>query len=626
MKLLTLLKKLLGWIWWALDGVRKLLQLFVVLFLVVLLLASLAPDVVDVPDDVALVLAPDGALVDQLSGSPLDRALARARGAPVRETLVKDLIDAVRAAADDDRIRALVLRLDGLGGAGLSKLQEVADEIVQFKESGKPVIAVGDGFSRNQYYLAAHADEIFMHPMGLIFVDGYSRYPTYFREAFEKVLVDFHVWAIGEYKSFVEPVSRDDMSDEDRESAGEYLGALWDTYQVDVTSARGLEPDALQRYADNATALLAAAGGDTGRLALDQQLVDQLLARDQSNARIRALVEPEDEDDEEEDEEVEVGYPRIGHAAYLRAVRRDDQPDEDADSVAVLVAAGTILDGEQPPGTIGGDSTAALIRGLHDDESVKALVLRVDSGGGSAFASDVILRELEVFQESGRPLVVSMGSVAASGGYWISMSADEIWASSATLTGSIGIGATIPTVPRTLDALGIHVDGVGTTELAGQFDLMRPLGPDIADMIGQAIQYGYENFITKVAAHREQDLNAVDAVVARGRVWVGSRAQDHDLVDRIGNLDDAIASAAELAGLAEDEYETRYIEKELELAEQIALELVRVASPVLSELRLAPEFSPEFQRLLEIAAEPFKWVDSLNDPKDLYAYCFCAVQ
>jgi len=252
-------------------------------------------------------------------------------------------------------------------------------------------------------------------------------------------------------------------------------------------------------------------------------------------------------------------------------------------------------------------------------------VLRVDSGGGSAFASEVILRELEVFQESERPLVVSMGSVAASGGYWISMSADEIWAAPTTLTGSIGIGATIPTFPRTLDALGIHVDGVGTTQLAGQLSPTRPLGADVSDLIGQSIEYGYEEFITKVAAHREQDVGAIDSV-ARGRVWIGADAQERDLVDRIGDLDDVIVSAAELAGLAEDEYEIRYVEKELELTEQLALELVQSAAPLLSALQVGPALSPEFQRLLSIAAEPLKWVDSLNDPKNLYAFCFCDVQ
>ena len=621
MKLLGLVKKSLGWIWRALDGTRKVLQLVVLLFVLILVLASLAPDVAVVPDDAALVLAPDGNLVDQLSGNPLDRALSRARGVPIRETLVKDLKDAIRAAADDDRIRALVLRLDGLGGAGLSKLQDLADEIVQFKESGKQVIALGDNFTRNQYYLAAHADEIYMHPMGFVYVDGYSRYPMYFREALEKTLVDFHVWAIGEYKSFVEPITRDEMSDQDREAASEYLAGLWDAYQADVTTARGLEQDALQRYADNASALLAAAGGDSAQLALDQQLVDELLARDQMNARIRAILDSEEEDEDEDDED-EVGYPQIGQGDYLQAVRRGEEIDDEADAVAVLVASGTILDGEQPPGTIGGNSTADMIRDLADEDSVKALVLRVDSGGGSAFASDVILRALEVFQESGRPLVVSMGSVAASGGYWISMSADEIWASPTTLTGSIGIGATIPTFPRTLDALGIHVDGVGTTALAGQLSLTRPLGPDISDLIEQSIEYGYEEFITKVASHRERAVEAIDAV-ARGRVWIGEDARERDLVDRIGDLDDAIASAAGLAGLAEDEYEVRYVERELELAEQIALEFVQSAAPLLGSLQFGPALSPGFQRLLAIAAEPLKWVDSLNDPKNLYAYCFC---
>ncbi|MDH3508270.1 MAG: S49 family peptidase, partial [Gammaproteobacteria bacterium] len=340
MKLLGLVKKSLGWIWRALDGTRKVLQLVVLLFVLILVLASLAPDVAVVPDDAALVLAPDGNLVDQLSGNPLDRALSRARGVPIRETLVKDLKDAIRAAADDDRIRALVLRLDGLGGAGLSKLQDLADEIVQFKESGKQVIALGDNFTRNQYYLAAHADEIYMHPMGFVYVDGYSRYPMYFREALEKTLVDFHVWAIGEYKSFVEPITRDEMSDQDREAASEYLAGLWDAYQADVTTARGLEQDALQRYADNASALLAAAGGDSAQLALDQQLVDELLARDQMNARIRAILDSEEDDEDDEDDEDEVGYPQIGQGDYLQAVRRGEEIDDEADAVAVLVASG----------------------------------------------------------------------------------------------------------------------------------------------------------------------------------------------------------------------------------------------------------------------------------------------
>jgi len=611
------LKRSIGWIWRILEGISRIvLTLFLLVFLMIVL-ASFAPDAPRVPETGALILAPEGTLVDQLSGDPLDQALARARGLPVQETLLKDLIDAVRHATEDDRIKVLVLRLDGLAATGLSKLQELADEILLFKESGKPVIAVADTYSRNQYYLAAYADEVYMHPMGYVYIDGYSRFQPYFRAAIDRLLIDFHVWRVGEYKSFVEPITRDSMSDEDRESASEYLSGLWDAYQSDVTAARGLPQDALQDYADNAVQLLTEAGGDSGQLALRQRLVDELLPRDQINARVKALIGADNGEAED--------YPRVGHADYLRAVRRDASEAGNGDAVAVLVASGTILDGEQPPGTVGGDSTAALIRNAADDDDVKALVLRVDSPGGSAFASEVILRELEVFQQSGRPLVVSMGSVAASGGYWISMSADEIWASPATLTGSIGIGATLPTLPRTLDALGIHVDGVGTTELAGQLSLARPLGADINDLIGQSIEFGYKQFIAKVAQHREQSVAAIDAV-ARGRVWIAGDALDHDLIDRIGDIDDAIASAGELAGLAEGEYSIRYIEKELDFAERLALELMASAEPVLRSLRFRPQFSMPFQQLLDIAAEPLKWVDSLNDPKNIYAYCFCDAQ
>jgi protease-4 len=469
-----------------------------------------------------------------------------------------------------------------------------------------------------------------MHPMGYVYMDGYSRYQPYYRSAIDKLLVDFHVWRVGEYKSFVEPILRDDMSPEDRESASAYLEALWGAYQSDVTAARGLPADALQRYADNAVEFMTEAEGNSGLVALNMDLVDELLSRDEISARIKALVGSDDEDENDKDndndeDEDERSYPNIGHADYLAAVRSDEPEPGGDDTVAVLVASGIILDGEQPSGTIGGESTSALIRQIADDDDVRALVLRVDSGGGSAFASELILRELEVFQRSGRPLVVSMGSVAASGGYWISMSADEIWASPATLTGSIGVGATLPTVPRMLDALGIHVDGLGTTELAGQWDPTRPLGPDIANVLEQSINYTYKDFITKVAQHRQQDVAAIDAV-ARGRVWIAPQAQTADLVDRLGNIDDAIASAAELAGLAEDAYEVRYVERELDFSERLALELIGGAAPMLHSLRLTPSFSPRFQQLLDIAAEPLRWVDSLNDPKGIYAYCFCDAQ
>ena len=615
MNVRRLTRSLFVGIWRAADGARKLLHLAFLLFVVVILLAGVAREQPRVPAQAALMVAPQGDLVEQLSGGPLERGLAAAQGVGLGETLLKDHIDAIRAAAEDDRIEALVLDLDGLTGGGLSKLQELADEIIRFKESEKPVVAVGDTFTRDQYYLAAHADEIYMNPMGAISITGYGRFLPYYRSAIDKLYIDYHVWTVGEYKSFVEPVSRDDMSPEDREASEVFLGALWDAYQADVTAARQLPGDALQRYADETVELLAAAGGDTARMALDYGLVDDLLSRGQIRQRLDELVGEADDDE----------YDTVDVSDYLAATgMATEEPDTD-DAIAVIVASGSILDGSQPPGTVGGDSTARTIRRATEDDDVKALVLRVDSPGGSAFASEVILSELQDFRESGRPLVVSMSSVAASGGYWISMGADEIWASPTTITGSIGVGATFPTFSRTLDQVGVHVDGVGTTWLSGQGSPLRELSADVSAMVQHGVERVYADFIGKISEFRDKSVEDVD-MIARGRVWIASDAQEFGLVDELGNLDDAIASAAALADLAEGEYRVQYFTRELNLAEQIALELIQVAAPLTRALNIGPRFPESLQTLLEIAAEPFRFVDHLNDPRDIYVYCFCDVR
>jgi protease-4 len=400
--------RVLAAIWRGLDRIRRVLHLILLLTVFALLFAALTPEQPVVPASAALVLAPRGDLVEQLSGDPFERALARAQGVEVSETLVKDLVDAMRLARDDRRIKALVLELEGLTGAGLSKLQNLAKELELFKESGKPVIAIGGGFDQSQYFLAAHADEIYMHPMGAVLLEGYSRYLPYYKSALEKLYVDYHVWTAGEYKSFVEPITRDDMSAEDEEASRVYLSALWHAYQGDVTAARGLEADSLQRYADDFIPLLRGAGGDTARLAETYGLVDELLTRDHMRARIRDVVGPSAEGSDD--------FAAIEHGPYLTAQRFGQLPFDGQSKVAVVVAAGTILDGVQPPGSVGGDSTAQLVRDAAADAQVKALVVRVDSPGGSAFASEVIRREIEVFRDSGRPVVVSMGSVAAQRG------------------------------------------------------------------------------------------------------------------------------------------------------------------------------------------------------------------
>jgi protease-4 len=406
------------------------------------------------------------------------------------------------------------------------------------------------------------------------------------------------------------------MSPEDREATEVFLGALWEAYQSDVTAARGFPENALQRFADNAVELLRDAGGDTAQMALDYGLVDELLSRDQMRDRLKVLVT----DDEDADD-----YERIDHADYLAAIRAEESEAPAENKIAVIVASGPILDGSQPPGTVGGDSTAAMIRAAREDDDVKALVLRVDSPGGSAFASEVILRELQAFQETDRPFIASMSSVAASGGYWISMGADEIWASPTTITGSIGVGAAFPTFSRSLDQLGVNVDGLGTTTLAGQTNPLRELGPEINELIGLMIQNTYDAFIGRVAEFRDKDLMEVDGV-ARGRVWVATDAQAHGLVDELGDLADAIASSAELAGLEEDDYQIEYVQRNLSIAEMIALQFARISAPLVRTVSVGSSVPAVFQSLLDAAGEPFRLFELLNDPRDLYLYCFCDIR
>lgn len=609
--------RLVAAVWRGLDRLRRLLHLLLLLGIFLLLIAGAVGERVFVPGTAALVIAPQGVLVDQLSGDALQRAIAKAQGAAQPETLVRDIIDGLRAARDDARIKAVVLDLDKMTGAGLSKLQEISREIARFKESGKPVIAVGDGYTRDQYYLAAQADDVFMHPMGLVLVDGYSRFLPYYKSLLDKIYVDYNVWTVGEYKSFVEPITRDDMSPQDEEATKAFLDALWRAYQSDVTAARGLAAPALQRYADDIVELVQEAGGDTAQLAVNYGLVDELLTRDAMRERVRAAL-----GERRPVSGVTDAYTEISLDSYVTAVRTESPPKEQASKVAIVVASGTILDGVQPPGTIGGDSTAALIQKVRADEAVKALVLRVDSGGGSAFASDVILREVERFQDTGRPVVVSMGSLAASGGYWISMSADEIWASPTTLTGSIGVGATVPTIPRALDQLGVHIDGIGTTDLAGALQITRPLGDGMKGLIDLSIRKTYADFVGKVAEHRERSVAEVDAA-AHGRVWVGTAALERGLVDRLGGMADAIDSAAELAGLESGSYMLDYVEQQLGFAERFVLALTAQVAVGLDRLVDLPRWPATVTQAIESALEPIAFIDRLNDPRGIYAYCFC---
>ena len=461
--------RLLSWVWRALNALRRILHLILLLFLFALLLVGVAGPPVHVPSSAALLVDPEGELVEQLAGDPLDRAVGELEGDGIHQVLVKDLVDSLETAASDDRIKAVVLRLEKLDAGGLPKLQAVARALTKVKQAGKKVIALGDSFDQGQYYLAAQADEVYLNDLGIVFIDGFGYYRTFLKSALDKLQVDLNVFRVGEYKSFVEPYIRDDMSEEDKTASRQWLGAMWAVYQRDIVAARKLDPGSLDDYANNFTSYLEAADGSASRAAKDRHLVDDLMSRQEFRDYLIGIVG-------EGDDDTETGYSSIDYRSYLMAMHRTLTPDLMDDNVGVVVASGQIVDGDAPPGVVGGDTLADLIRQATEDDSIKAVVLRVDSPGGSMFASEVVLDELQDLKASGKPLVVSMGSLAASGGYYISVPADEIWANESTITGSIGVGALVPTVNRGLGALGVHVDGIGTTNLSGQMRLDRPLG------------------------------------------------------------------------------------------------------------------------------------------------------
>lgn len=602
-------------VWGGVNGLRKLLHLLLLLFIFMLffgLIAGEAPHVL--PRNAALVIQPVGALVEQLAGDPYERAIAELTGDAQPQTLVQDIVDALEAARDDSRIAAVHFELSGLYSAGIDKLERVSQAMNYFRESGKPVIASADFFTQQAYYIAAHADEVYLNPEGMVFLPGYGTYRTFYKDAIDLLRIDWNVFRVGSHKSFAEPYSRMDMSPEDRESRERLLEHLWATYQEEVVAARGLDSAAIDDYAQNLVGNAQASGGDLALVARDRGLVDELLSRTDLRELMIDRVGPDDEDD--------MTYSKVWMYEYLNQLSLRGASKVNEANVAIIVAAGSIIGGDQPPGTIGGDSTAALLKRALDDDSVKAVVLRVDSGGGSAFAAEVIAEEIRGLQAAGKPVVASMGSVAASGGYWISMDADRIYASPTTVTGSIGIIGMFPTFQRSMAAVGVATDGVGTTPLAGQLRPDREMNAESKALFQAVINDGYQDFILGVASGRDLDVNYVDRI-GQGQIWSGEEALDNGLVDELGGLDDAIAAAADLAGL--DHYGEKLIEKQISPTEQLILDLLTMfmrvgidPSTFASKPTLMEKFANGFEALLSDVAR-------FNDPMGRYAYCFCEV-
>jgi protease IV len=607
------LKGFFGLVWRILDGIRRVLHLVLLLVIFGFILAALHTAIPIVPRTAALVIAPEGELVEQLSRDPVRRAFGEASGGPAPETLLRDVTDAIAAAKSDPRIKLIVLDLGLLDTSGLSKLQEIGAALREFRAAGKRVVTAADSLDQTQYYLAAQAGEVYLDPMGLVYLDGFSYYRMFLKDAIDKLGVDVNVFRAGTYKSYTDQYSRSDMAASEREESSVWLEALWSAYQQDVTRARSLPAGALNEFVADEPAALSAVNGDAAKLALQRGLVTALKSRRQMADDLKVLV---GEDDDTH------SFNAIAMNQYLTAVRSKHVLKSKSDvKVGVVVASGEILDGRQPPGTIGGESTADLLRQARFDNAVKAVVLRVDSPGGSMFASEQILREVQALRKAGKPVVVSMSTYAASGGYYISAAANQIFASPTTLTGSIGVFSVVPTFQRTLEKLGVKVDGIGTTALAGNMRSDRTLNAASRQILQTSVDHAYSEFLHRVGDGRKKSVEDVDKI-AQGRVWAGVDAQRIGLVDHLGGLKDATDAAAKLAELGGD-YDVSYIEPDLSLREQLLMQLRSETRSVGEISGLIPPPS-DIERILDPVLEQAHAIARLNDPRGLYAYCWCS--
>lgn len=604
----SLLRRILGGIWNTITRIR--MALANILFLVMLAIIYFvyfggSPE--PLPEKAALLLNPMGTIVDQKSPvDPMQAVLAEPSPAD-HEVLLRDVIEAIELAQTDDSINSLVMQLDYLRYVGISRGQEIMAALEDFRASGKPIVAVADVFTQDQYQLASFADELIAHPMGGVALEGFSVYHNYYAEALEKLSVSMHVFRAGQHKSAVEPLLRTDMSEGEKAVAMDWLDDLWGNYAATVESNRELPEGTVDDYVTGFSARMTSGQGDAAKVALESGLVDQLLTRSQANDYLAELVGARNEDGV---------FEAVPFEKYLSRKRPVRMPLDAQPRVAVITAQGNMLPGEQPPGTIGGDSLARLIRTTAARDGVEAIVLRVNTPGGSMFASEIIRQQLLEIRAEGMPVVVSMGAIAASGGYYIAAAADEIFATANTITGSIGVFAAFPTVENLLQRGGIYTDGVGTTPLAGSLRIDRPLNPQLGASLDAGVAHAYQVFLQIVADGRSMEVDEV-AQAAEGRVWSATDALELGLVDQLGNLDAAIEAAAARAELAS--YEVEYVEQPATFSELFFQQLAERTGG----LGLLPR-SDRVAALLSLAQPLLDTADlltSLQDPRHMYLRC-----
>ncbi len=603
--------RLLKGIWRVLSGISRAISVLVPLLFVTIFVIAFSTTLNEstpepLPERAALLIAPSGPLVED--SPPVDTLSAFINQDYDQPVLLNDVVRSIRWAATDERITSLVFDLENLAGPSTSQTLEISSAIEVFRASGKPVIAAGDFYSQAHYLLASQADHILLHPEGGMFLEGFSVYRSYLRSFLEKIRVTMHVFRAGENKSAVEPYLRDDMSDEEREVVSRWLEGLWATYTELAESGRELPAGTLDQFIASFAAQLDASDNDLAETMLAAGWVDMLADHAQMEDALAEWVGVTDED----------GYAEvISLDRYVEDVKMSRSlTEENLPLIAIIPVEGTLMPGDSEEGMAGSDTINGYIDTALEAEDLAAIVLRVNSPGGSVFASDLIRRKLREVADADISIVVSMGTIAASGGYWIAAEADEIWALPTTLTGSIGAFSAFPTIEGIVEYIGVTVDGVGTTPLAGAASLNRGLSPEMASIV-QALAYGaYDDFIELVASGRDMSEQAVREV-ADGLVWTGAEAAERGLVDELGGLDEAVAAAARLAGVEEWRTARTRVPPSFEsvLLQELSRSFGMVAAPL----------SGWFESLVSAFKPAIKSLSSLRDPMHVYAQCLtCA--
>lgn len=594
--------------WKIIVGLKDLLVLLLLLLFFGALFAALSagpnPGVVR---GGALLLKLDGVVSEQ--PAEIDPIAALTAGSvPMGEIRQRDIIRSLKLAEKDKRIKVVVLDMDRFMGGGQASLSAIGDSLDAVKKAGKPVYAFATAYTDDSYQLAAHASQIWMDPLGGTILTGPGGTQPYYKGLLDQLGIKANIYRVGTYKSAVEPYMRSDQSPESKEAIKAVYDEIWGQWKADVAKAR---PQAqIEALLSDPAGAVEGVRGNLSALALSSKLVDKLGDRIAFGKFVASKVGADDK-------KSTGGFS----ATPMDALLANYGPASAGKAIGILTIAGTITDGEAGPGTAAGDTVSGLIYDALDNKDLKALVVRVDSPGGSVTASEKIRLAIEAAKAKKIPVIVSMANLAASGGYWVSLPADVIFAEPSTITGSIGIFGVIPSAEAGLAKIGVNADGVKTTPLSGEPDVLGGFSPEFDRVAQSAIENGYQDFLTRVAASRKKTTEQVDAI-AQGRVWAGGTARQIGLVDRFGGMDEALAEAVKRAGLKADGWHAVYIEPQPSFAGTLLGGLMPKKSSVAAPMDIFARAAWQQQLFLQrIVAD----LDMLTGVKGVQARCLeCA--